>query len=52
MKPEIRRNTHHLQRECYQALFDYWNKPKQQPLPAEAEADEEAIRIIANLYPP
>ncbi|WP_080735290.1 phage antirepressor N-terminal domain-containing protein [Gallibacterium anatis] len=51
VKPEIRETLITYKRECYQALFDYWNKPKQQPLPlAEAEADEEAIRIIANLY--
>ncbi|WP_209434483.1 phage antirepressor N-terminal domain-containing protein, partial [Gallibacterium genomosp. 1] len=51
VKPEIRETLITYKRECYQALFDYWNKPKQQPLPlAEVEADEEAIRIIANLY--
>ncbi|ERF79485.1 phage antirepressor N-terminal domain-containing protein [Gallibacterium anatis] len=51
VKPEIRETLITYKRECYQALFDYWNKPRQQPLPlAEAEADEEAIRIIANLY--
>lgn len=51
VKPEIRETLITYKRECYQVLFDYWNKPKQQPLPlAEAEADEEAIRIIANLY--
>ncbi len=51
VKPEIRETLITYKRECYQVLFDYWNKPKQQTLPlAEAEADEEAIRIIANLY--
>ncbi|WP_329799964.1 phage antirepressor N-terminal domain-containing protein [Gallibacterium anatis] len=51
VKPEIRETLITYKRECYQALFDYWNKPKQQPLPlAEVDADEEAIRIIANLY--
>ncbi|WP_437125205.1 phage antirepressor N-terminal domain-containing protein [Gallibacterium salpingitidis] len=51
VKPEIRGTLIKYKKECYQVLFDYWNKPKQQTLPlAEAEADEEAIRIIANLY--
>ncbi|MFZ7222729.1 phage antirepressor N-terminal domain-containing protein [Avibacterium avium] len=49
VKPEIRETLITYKRECYQALFDYWNKPRQQPLPL-AEADEEALYIIANLY--
>ncbi|WP_082985595.1 phage antirepressor N-terminal domain-containing protein [Gallibacterium genomosp. 1] len=51
VRPDLKEKVICYQEECFEALYNYWNKPKQQTFPlAEAEADEEAIRIIANLY--